>query len=280
VILRDALSMGAGELRAAGVENAMRDARRLMAGALGVEAGRLTLMERDELNPVTAAEFRDSIRQRCEGVPVSHLLGWREFYGRRFEVDRNVLDPRPETEALIAAALTEPFEAVLDLGTGSGCILLTLLAERPGATGVGTDRSRAAFAVAGCNAESLGVAARCALVESDWFGDVAGRFDLIASNPPYIAAGEMAGLTRELSHEPRMALTDEADGLNAYRAIAAGAGVHLRPQGRLLVEIGWGQGAAVAALFESAGFADVEVLPDLDGRDRVVTGRWNAGEKR
>jgi release factor glutamine methyltransferase len=278
VILRDVLSTGAGELRAAGVENAMRDARRLMAGALGVEAGRLTLMERDELNPVTAAEFRDSIRQRCEGVPVSHLLGWREFYGRRFEVDRNVLDPRPETEALIAAALSEPFEAVLDLGTGSGCILLTLLAERPGATGVGTDRSRAALVVAGCNAESLGVAARCVLIESDWFGDVAGRFDLIVSNPPYIAAEDMAGLAPELSHEPRMALTDEADGLSAYRVIAGSAGAHLRPGGRLLVEIGCQQGAPVAAFFRAAGFADVTVSPDLDGRDRVVSGRWRGGE--
>jgi release factor glutamine methyltransferase len=251
-----------------------------MAGALGVEAGRLTLMERDELNPVAVAEFQDSIRQRCEGVPVSHLLGWREFYGRRFEVNQDVLDPRPETEALIAEALREPFGKVLDLGTGSGCILLTLLAERPEASGVGTDLSPEALTVATRNAEGLGAAGRCALIESDWFVAVRGKYDLIVSNPPYIAAGEMAGLTRELSHEPRMALTDEADGLNAYRAIAAGAGAHLRPQGRLLVEIGWRQGAAVAALFEAAGFADVGVLPDLDGRDRVVAGRRNGAEKR
>ena len=280
MILRDVLSIGAGELRKAGIEEAMRDARRLMAGALGVEAGRLTLMERDELNPVTVAEFHDSIRQRCEGVPVSHLLGWREFYGRRFEVNRDVLDPRPETEALIAEALREPFEEVLDLGSGSGCILLTLLAERPEASGVGTDLSPGALTVAKRNAEGLEAAGRCALIESDWFGAVRGKYDLVVSNPPYIAADEMGGLARELSHEPRMALTDEADGLNAYRAIAAGAGVHLRPQGRLLVEIGWRQGAAVAALFEAAGFADVRVLPDLDGRDRVVAGRRNGAEKR
>ena len=280
MILRDVLSIGAGELRKAGIEEAMRDARRLMAGALGVEAGRLTLMERDELNPVTVAEFHDSIRQRCEGVPVSHLLGWREFYGRRFEVNRDVLDPRPETEALIAEALREPFEEVLDLGSGSGCILLTLLAERPEASGVGTDLSPGALTVAVLCTEGLEAAGRCALIESDWFGAVRGKYDLIVSNPPYIAADEMAGLARELSHEPRMALTDEADGLNAYRAIAAGAGVHLRPQGRLLVEIGWRQGAAVAALFEAAGFADVRVLPDLDGRDRVVAGRRNGAEKR
>lgn len=280
MILRDVLSTGAGELRAAGVENAMRDARRLMAGALGMEPGRLTLVERDEVAPLVVSEFHDAIRRRCDGEPVAQIVGWREFYGRRFEVNRDVLDPRPETEALIAEALREPFEEVLDLGTGTGCILLTLLADRPGANGIGTDLSPQALAVARRNAEALGTAGRCALIESDWFGAVRGRYDLIVSNPPYIAADEMTGLARELSHEPRMALTDEADGLNAYRVIVAGAGAHLRPQGRILVEIGWWQGAAVAALFKSAGFADVAVLPDLDGRDRVVAGRWNSAEKR
>nr|WP_154155088.1 peptide chain release factor N(5)-glutamine methyltransferase [Roseovarius bejariae] len=276
--MRDVLRAGAEELRTAGVENAMRDARRLMAGALGVDAGRLTLLERDEVTPVVSATFLDAIRQRCEGVPVSHLLGWREFYGRRFEVSRDVLDPRPETEALIAEALREPFEEVLDLGTGSGCIVLTLLAERPAASGVGTDLSAAALEVARRNAQALGVEGRCAFTQSDWFADVGARFDLIVSNPPYIAAEEMAGLAPELRHEPRMALTDEADGLSAYRVIAANAGAHLRPGGRLLVEIGWQQGGAVAALFRAAGFAEVAVLPDLDGRDRVVRGRWRDGK--
>ena len=279
MILRDVLRAGAGELRAAGIEDAMRDARRLMGGALGVEAGRLTLLERDELAPRTVAAFEDAVRRRCEGEPVSHILGWREFYGRRFEVSADVLDPRPETEGLIAEALSEPFREVLDLGTGSGCILLTLLAERPGATGVGTDLSPEALAVAGRNAESLGVAGRCTLIESDWFEAVGGMFDLIVSNPPYIAAEEMAGLAPELAHEPRLALTDEADGLSAYRVIAAGAGAHLAPKGRLLVEIGWQQGAEVAALFRAAGFADVTVLPDLDGRDRVVSGHWTGAKK-
>jgi release factor glutamine methyltransferase len=278
VILRDVLRRGAAELRKAGIDEAMRDARRLMAGALAVEPGRLTLMEHDEAAPEAVATFRDAVCRRCEGEPVSHILGWREFYGRRFEVTRDVLDPRPETERLISEALSEPFREVLDLGTGSGCLLLTLLAERPGATGVGTDRSRAALAVAGRNAESLGVSGRCALMESDWFEAVGGRFDLIVSNPPYIAAGEMAGLAPELAHEPRMALTDEADGLSAYRVIVAQAWAHLAPAGRLLVEIGWQQGGEVTALFRAAGFADVMVLPDLDGRDRVVSGRW-IGEK-
>ncbi|WP_306154343.1 peptide chain release factor N(5)-glutamine methyltransferase [Roseovarius sp. MMSF_3281] len=279
MILRDVLRAGAGEMRAAGIEDAMRDSRRLMAGALGVEAGRLTLMERDEVAPVAVAVFHDAVRQRCDGVPVSHILGWREFYGRRFEVTGDVLDPRPETEGLIAEALREPFGKVLDLGTGTGCILLTLLAEKPGAKGVGSDLSPGALAVAGRNARALGVGARCDLIESDWFSAVGGLFDLIVSNPPYIAAEEMAGLAPELAHEPRMALTDEADGLSAYRMIAAGAGAHLSPQGRLLVEIGWQQGAIVSQIFSDAGFAEVAVLPDLDGRDRVVSGRWNGAKK-
>lgn len=274
MILRDVLSMGAGELRAAGIEEAMHDARRLMAGAMGVEAGRLTLIERDEVAPVAMATFHDSVRRRCEGEPVSHILGWREFYGRRFEVTRDVLDPRPETEGLIAEALRAPFEDVLDLGTGTGCILVTLLAERSRATGVGADVSPSALAVAERNADRLGAGARCTLIHSDWFTYVTGTFDLIVSNPPYIAASEMEGLSREVSFEPHMALTDEADGLSAYRVIAAGAGAHLAPQGRLLVEIGWQQGAAVAEMFKAAGFAEVRVLPDLDGRDRVVAGRW------
>lgn len=278
MILRDVLSTGAGELRAAGVENAMRDARRLMAGALGVDPGRLTLVERDEVAPLVVAEFQDAIRRRCDGVPVAQIVGWRAFYGRRFEVNRDVLDPRPETEALIGEALREPFEEVLDLGTGTGCILLTLLAERPGARGVGSDVSAAALTVAKRNAAALEVAGRCTLIESDWFGGLGGRFDLIVSNPPYIAAEEMAGLMPELSHEPRMALTDEADGLSAYRVITQNVTAHLKPGGRLLVEIGWQQGGAVAALFRAAGFAEVTVLPDLDGRDRVVSGRWQGSE--
>ena len=163
---------------------------------------------------------------------------------------------------------------MLDLGTGSGCILLSLLAERPLATGLGTDLSPAALEVAAQNAEALGVAKRTKLMQSDWFANVAGRHDLILSNPPYIAASEMPELAPELAHEPRLALTDEGDGLSAYRAITAGAGAHLVPGGWLMVETGWTQGAQVAAMVRQAGFEEVHLRPDLDGRDRVVLGRW------
>ncbi|MEJ2030780.1 MAG: peptide chain release factor N(5)-glutamine methyltransferase [Maritimibacter sp.] len=268
-----ALALGRARLEEAGIDNPMGDARRLMAAALGIETGRLTLHARDALSAEAEAVFFQDIADRAARKPVSHIIGGREFYGRWFKVSGDVLDPRPETETLIEQALSEEFSEVLDLGTGTGCILLTLLAERLEATGIGADKSSAALAVAERNASDLGLTGRAALVESDWFGAVGGQFDLIVSNPPYIALDEMPALAPELSYEPRMALTDEGDGLTAYRIIAAGAGEHLRPGGRLLVEIGAGQGAAVADLFRTAGFADVAVLPDLDGRDRVVKGR-------
>jgi release factor glutamine methyltransferase len=176
---------------------------------------------------------------------------------------------------LVAAALEEPFARVLDLGVGSGAILLSLLADRPGASGVGVDVSTAALAVAQANAERLRVPAVLAL--SDWWAAVSGTYDLIVSNPPYIAEDEMAGLAPEVRDwEPRLALTPGGDGLGAYRAIAAGLRRHLSPGGRAIVEIGPAQGAAVAALFQATGLAGVAVRPDLDGRDRLVLARQPA----
>ena len=189
-----------------------------------------------------------------------------------------MLDPRPETETLIAAALEAPFARVLDLGTGSGAILVTLLAETPMATGVGTDISPAALAIAGENALRHGVDGRIVLPVSDWWADVGGVYDLIVSNPPYVAEDEMAGLAPEVRDwEPKAALTDGADGLSAYRAIAPAASRHLAPGGRLILEIGAGQGPAVRDILRAAGFAEVSVHPDLDGRDRVVSGRMPSG---
>ena len=272
-----ALREATARLEAAGVEGAARDARRLLAHALGIVpdvlAGRLS----DPLPEATAAAFAALVARRAERDPVSHLTGRRAFWGRDFRVTPDVLDPRPETETLVALALGEPFARVLDLGTGSGCILVTLLAERPGARGVGTDISPAALLIAGENAARHGVAERILLTPSDWFGDIGGRYDLIVSNPPYIAAEEMSGLAPEVLREPRAALTDEADGLSAYRAIAAGAGGFLSPGGRLLVEIGPRQGAAVSRLFAGAGLEAVAIHSDLDGRDRVVSARAPRG---
>ncbi|MDK3016380.1 peptide chain release factor N(5)-glutamine methyltransferase [Pseudodonghicola flavimaris] len=269
-----AMAAAAARLRAAGVDSPARDARVLLAHAARIEAARVTLIAPEELDHDVADRYEQLIALRAIRVPVSHLIGERDFYGRRFKVSGEVLDPRPETETLIEAALAEPFERLLDLGVGSGCILVTLLAERPGATGLGVDLSEAACLQASANAVLHRVTPRADIRQSDWFDAVTGTFDLIVSNPPYIAADEMAGLSEEVRrHEPHLALTDGGDGLGAYRRIAAGVAGHLRPGGRLLVEIGPTQAAAVCGIFSQAGLSDLNVVPDLDGRDRVVSAR-------
>ena len=271
--VNEALGIGIEILNKAGIDGAARDARRIMAAALDVGADRITLMVQDDLDDDTEAAFLASIHLRAEGHPVSHLVGGRQFFDRWFKVTPDVLDPRPETEELVAEALKVHFEDVLDLGTGSGAIILTLLAERPNAVGVATDLSTGALAVAAENAHTLGVDDRVHFEVSDWFAAVGGDYDLIVSNPPYISLDEMDGLQPEVRQfEPRMALTDEADGLTAYRIIAAGAPAHLRKGGRLLVEIGPTQASAVKVMMEKAGLGRVKVIPDLDGRDRVVVG--------
>lgn len=270
-----ALKAAVVRLAAAGVEAPARDARLLLAKAMEIAPDRLSLHEREGLLPAAQARFDALVSARAARQPMGQLLGVRLFWGRPFKVTPDVLDPRPESETLISAALAGPApRRILDLGTGSGCLLLTLLAEWPGAEGLGIDRSPAALAVAGENAESLGLAGRAHFALSDWFDDVPGRFDLIVSNPPYIAAAEMATLAPELRlWEPEMALSPGGDGLAAYRAIAAGALAHLAPGGRMLLEIGWTQHAAVAAILTAAGLTALQGHKDLDGRDRVVAAR-------
>ena len=271
-LLADAVA----QLRAAGVATAPGDARRLLACALGLDPARLTLHLSDTLTDPQRDAFAAMVAARARFQPVAQIVGGRDFWGRRFIVTPDVLDPRPETETLVAAALERPFTRVLDLGTGSGAILLTLLAERAGATGQGVDLSPAALDVARANATALGLAARATFDHGDWFGPVAGQFDLIVSNPPYIAEREIADLSVDVRDwEPRMALVpagDDGTGLAAYRHICARAPAFLAPKGRLLLEIGPTQGAAVANLCAQAGLHHVEILPDMDGRDRVVRG--------
>lgn len=261
-------------LKEADVPDPARDARKLFAYASGVEAWRLSLTLPEPVPADVQARFDNLIKRRAAREPVSHLIGTRDFYGRVFEVSSDVLDPRPETETLIEAALRLNFGTVLDLGTGSGCILITLLAEMPQATGVGGDLSAPALAVAARNAERHGVSDRVSFVQSDWMQAIPRPFDLIVSNPPYIAADEMDDLSPELRKwEPRMALTDEADGLSAYRQIIAQAVPALIPGGTLMVEIGATQGQAVSRLMRDVDLRNVTVIPDLDGRDRVVSGQ-------
>ncbi|RLL71731.1 peptide chain release factor N(5)-glutamine methyltransferase [Paenirhodobacter hankyongi] len=276
---QESLVLGTRALNAAGIEGAAGDARRLMAHALGVAPERLTMALGDEITADQQAAFDAALAARAAHQPVAQITGRRRFWRHEFRVTRDTLDPRPETELLVAAALEEPFARVIDLGTGTGCILLSLLADMPFATGTGTDLSEAALAVAGENAAALGLAARVRLLRSDWFAGVSGVFDLIVSNPPYIAEAEMAGLAPEVRDwEPRGALTPGGDGLDAYRALARGAGARLLPGGRVLFEIGPTQGAAVSELLAAQGFERIEIRRDLDGRDRVVIGRKPAQE--
>ncbi|MFO1175423.1 MAG: peptide chain release factor N(5)-glutamine methyltransferase [Paracoccaceae bacterium] len=267
----EALRLAVARLGAAGIDGAAGDARRLLAHALRIAPDRLTLNLGDEMSPAATAAFDAVLAARAARQPVAQIVGQRLFYGHRFRVTRDVLDPRPETELLVGLALDRPFARMLDLGTGSGCILLSCLAGMAGASGLGCDLSPAALAVAADNAGALGLASRARFRLSDWFSGVEGQFDLIVSNPPYIAAAEMAGLAPEVRDwEPHLALTPGGDGLDAYRAIAEGAGAHLAPGGRLMVEIGPTQAAAVAAILHGAGFVEVAVHRDLDGRDRVL----------
>lgn len=269
-----ALVEASRRLTAAGIEGAALDARRLLAHAMGEPPERLTLRLQDDLTAPEAAAFEAAIAARAARQPVAQITGKRLFWGREFRVTRDTLDPRPETETLVAAALEEPFAKVLDLGTGTGCILLSLLKQISFAAGVGTDVSPAALDVARGNAAALGLGTRARFQQADWFAGVGGYFDLITSNPPYIAAEDMAGLAPEVRDwEPLGALTPGGDGLDAYRAIARGAPSRLMPAGRLMVEIGPTQGAAVAALFAAAGLERIEIRPDMDGRDRVVIAR-------
>ena len=212
------------------------------------------------------------IAKREKFQPVSQIIGGREFWGRWFNVTSDVLDPRPETETIIDLALQHgPAERVLDLGTGSGILAVTLAAEWPEVRAVAVDISQDALNIAAKNAESHNVTNRVNFGLSDWFDAVSGQFDLIVSNPPYIAASEMGTLSPDVRNwEPFMALTPGGDGLEAYRTIAFMLGQFLAEDGVALFEIGYAQGADVVGIFENAGFTNVSVLQDMGGKDRVV----------
>lgn len=259
-----------------GREEARRDARLLLGHAAGLGAAALLASEREPLAPEARQAADAFLDRRAAREPTAQILGRWPFYGRAFEVSSDVLTPRPDTETLADAALAAPFTRLADLGTGSGILAVTLLAERPAATGLATDLSRAALDVAGRNARAHAVADRIDLAQGDWWQAVPedARFDLIVSNPPYVSAADYGTLAPEITRfEPRAALTPGGDGLGAYRAILSGARGHLVPGGRLLVEIGADQGAAVSGLFSGSGLEDVAVLPDLSGHDRVVLAR-------
>ncbi|MGI9395319.1 MAG: peptide chain release factor N(5)-glutamine methyltransferase [Boseongicola sp.] len=261
-------------LRDAGVPDPANDTRRLFDYAFG-DGEKSSSRNHNNPNSLTIKLFESAVKRRALRCPVSQITGFRAFWKSEcFRVSPDVLDPRPETELLVEKCLEEPFDRVLDLGTGSGCIVISLLLDQPGASGVGTDISKRALQVATENGDLHGVAERLSWRVSDWFEDVDGKFDLIVSNPPYIAMAEIGNLQPEVRHyEPRIALTDGANGLSAYEVIAARVRDHLTYGGRVLVEIGPTQASAVSAIFRSVGLSEICVHTDIDGRDRVVSAR-------
>ena len=249
------------------------DARYLVAWACGIGPSEVVGAVHNPMPDGSEARLMRAVARREDGWSVAHVTGEARFWGRSFAVTEHVLSPRPETESLVALALARPFGSVLDLGTGSGCIAVTLLAEMPGASGTATDLSLEALSCAEENAVRHGVRDRLDLRQGDWWETVSGSFELIVSNPPYIADHEMTALSAEVLREPHMALTPGGDGLAAYRVICGGLKAALSPGGRALLEIGPAQGRAVADLMRNGGLEDVTVHPDMDGRDRVVEGR-------
>ncbi|NJM83336.1 MAG: peptide chain release factor N(5)-glutamine methyltransferase [Tabrizicola sp.] len=270
--MREALIDGARHLADAGVPGAARDVRLLMESLFDdIAPGMLILHMDRRLDDAETRLWHQLLNDRKARKPVSKILRSRTFWRHSFLVTEDTLDPRPETETLVSAALDRPFSRMLDLGTGTGCILLSCLADMPGATGLGTDISTEALKIAATNAQRLQLSHRADFQKADWLVSIPGRFDLITSNPPYIAAAELAALEPEVHlWEPHVALTPGGDGLDAYRVIARDAPQHLAPGGRLIVEIGPTQGAAVAAIFVAAGLARPVIRPDMDGRDRIV----------
>ena len=262
-------------LMAVDCETPQLDARLLFQYAAHRSREDIILNPHAEVLAGDALRFRELIARREAHEPISRIMGEREFYGRVFQVTPAVLDPRPDTETLIDAALgfMGSDARVLDLGTGSGAIIVTLLAEKPEATGLATDLSPAALAVARINAERLGVAPRLRLAEGCWFAPVSGKFDLIVSNPPYIAAGDIAGLEPGVRNfDPVLALSGGVDGLDPYRAIAHGASPHVAEGGIVLVEIGAGQADAVETIF-TAHFTPAGRFVDLGGHVRCLAFR-------
>ncbi len=272
---------GQRDLASAGIEDAGRDARLLLVAAAGCSTADIIAHPERPLPEEARERFAAMLGRRRGHEPVSRILGEREFYGRRFLLSRETLDPRPDSETLIETALGIAERAgwrekpirILDIGTGTGCLLLTLLAELPQARGLGTDISADALETARKNAGVLGVNDRAQFEIHDVLDGIQDRYDLVISNPPYIASGEIAGLSPEVRvFDPRAALDGGADGLDIYRRIAAGLDGVL--DGAALVEVGAGQAKAVALLLQQAFVktrkAELTIHSDLGGHERCV----------
>jgi len=264
-------------LAQAGIAEPRREARLLVAAATGLSQAALLADPDRRLDELQSRRLDEFARRRAGREPLSRILGWREFWSLRFALGVDTLDPRPDSETLVEAALewvggerARPWQ-VLDLGTGSGCLLLALLSELPAARGLGIDISPGAVAIAEANARSLGLSASSRFAVGDWAMRHDGTFDIVLCNPPYVAAGDIEGLEPEVRRfDPRLALSGGPDGLDAYRALAVHVPRLLGPGARAFIEIGRGQGEAVTGLFEAAGLCRRGIRKDLAGTPRCL----------
>lgn len=273
--LADAMAKATATLKSAGIESARVDARVLAAHVLGSRANQLPSPEL-KLSDAQVVALNEAIRRRSAGEPVAYITGHKEFFGLDFAVGPGVLIPRPETETLVEEALkdfpgTDSPLRVLDLGTGSGCLLIAFLASRPAATGLAIDESDEALKWCGRNVLHHQFEKRCELNLADWRNGVAGLFDVVFSNPPYIETGHIAELATDVrSFEPLGALDGGPDGLDAYRSLAPVLMAALGPRGSAYLEIGQGQHHMVGEVMESAGLKVARAVPDLAGIPRCV----------
>lgn len=274
--ISDAIQEGAQTLRNGGVSEARREAGSLLSFVLGKDRTFVISRAEDQVDEDSLAKFRESVARRASGEPLQYIVGVQDFFGRQFRVTPDVLIPRPETELLVEAAIElagrDPF--ICDVGTGSGCIAVTLLCEISGAHVVAVDISPAALEVANLNANSLAVTDRIVFEISDCFDSLSAgkyQFDLIVSNPPYVAGETMAGLQREVrDHEPLVALSPGSDGLAVIRRLLVEAPPFLKVGGHMLMEIGFDQGEAVRKLVDESRFDLLAIRPDLQGIPRIV----------
>ena len=278
--LDQALLEATRQLKAAGIEGARQDAGILITHILQADRSILYREPEKQLSAEELEAFQALIDRRAAREPVAHLIGRREFWSRDFIVNEHVLDPRPDTETLVAETLKQmpdiekPYQ-VLDLGTGSGCLILTLLAERPAARGVAVDLSKDALKVAQQNTENMELLDRCQLINGAWFEKISGQFDVIVSNPPYIPEEDRSSLEPEVfDHEPHMALFAGADGLDCYRDIISSAPNYLTKGGWLGFEVGIHQAEQVKQLMEERGFSNLKITKDLAQIERCVSGYY------
>lgn len=270
----EAFLMGMQKLKEAEIGEAQLDARLLLEEVCGTDHNTLLCHGDREVSEAEEEQYRKALEQRAVHVPLQHLLGYQEFMGLRFQVNEYVLIPRQDTEILVEEAMRYLHDGmrILDLCTGSGCILLSLLHYSNDCEGVGVDISKEALQVAAQNAELLGI--RADFLKSDLYEKVTGKFDLLVSNPPYIERKVIPTLMEEVrEYDPYIALDGGEDGLDFYRRIIGGAQDYLKRGGQILMEIGSGQAKAVSELLREAGFKEIDVCRDFAGLDRVVSGR-------